>query len=157
MTYLLDSVRHHPRRLQPPLAQDRLSERERLVVRRIALVLPYPGDGIVAGHVPLLERLLLERQLRGRDPVGGLVTGVDGHPRSSLFGGGSPMASTGVPEDDVARSEVWVDDGCSVSFEPVDMFVGVLEVVPTEAFLQVVPRGRIVSMLISETAIARRE
>jgi hypothetical protein len=67
------------------------------------------------------------------------------------------MASTGVPEDDVARSEVWVDDGCSVSFEPVDMFVGVLEVVPTEAFLQVVPRGRIVSMLISETAIARRE
>jgi hypothetical protein len=135
-TILLDSVRHHPRRFQPPLAQDGLSEGERLVIRRIALVLPDPRDGIVAGHIPLLERLLLQRQLRGRDPVGGLVTGVDGHPGSALFGSGSPVTGTGVPEDDVARSEVWVDDGRAVGFEPVDVFVGVLEVVSAEAFLR---------------------
>lgn len=67
------------------------------------------------------------------------------------------MASPRVPEDDVARSEVWMDDGRPVGFEPVDVFVGVLEVIPTEAFLQVVTRGRIVSMVIIETAIARRE
>jgi hypothetical protein len=46
------------------------------------------------------------------------------------------VTSTGVPEDDVSRSEVWVDDGRPVGFEPVDVFVGVLEVIPTEAFLR---------------------
>lgn len=111
----------------------------------------------MAGHIPLLERLLLQRQLRGGDPVGGLVTSVDGHPGSALFGRGSPVAGPRVPEDDVSRSEVWVDDGRSVRFEPVDVFVGVLEMVSTEAFLQVVPRRRTVYMFISSTAISRRE
>lgn len=129
------SIRDHPRRLQTRLAQRRFPKGERPIIRSVALVLPDPRDGIMAGHVTLPKGFLLQGELGGRDPTGGLVTGVYGHSGSTLFGGGTPVGGTGVPEDDVPRAEVRVDDLGPVSFEPVDVLGRVFEVVPPDAFL----------------------